>query len=130
MKPNLTQTPSIEPLPHPILILRRIPLSRLLSIFLLRNPLHDKLLHVGKVLRHHRRQPVDLRADNVPKPALHDLPGQIRIRPAGVVVGDIDLRVLLIPRGQVAVDIRLDGPERAVDEVDDTCDAGFDVDWI
>jgi hypothetical protein len=44
-----------------------------------------------------------------------------------MVVGDIDLRVLLVPGRELLVDVRLDGAQGAVDKVDDARDAVFDV---
>lgn len=135
---HLFLPPLTHPLPsslplnstHPPFLLGRLPLPSfpLPLPILLSNPIRHKLLHIRKVLGHHGGEPVGRGANDVSKPSLHDLAGQVRVRPAGMVIRHVHLRVVLVPGRELLVHVRFHGPQTAIDEVDDSGDAGFDVD--
>lgn len=79
----------------------------------------DPLLHLPGVLLHHAVERELGALDDGAEALLLDLALQLRVRPARVVVGDVYLRVVLVPGREALVNVGPDGPERAVDEIDD-----------
>lgn len=72
---------------------------------------------------HHLAEPRRRAANHRAEPPLLNLAREVLVLPAHVVAGDVDLRVLLVPAGQVRVDIGLNMAQGAGDKVDDAGDA-------
>lgn len=79
----------------------------------------DPLLDLSSMRLHHAIKPNLAALLDAPEPSLVDLLGQVLIAPAGVVRRHPDERVVLVPRREIRVCLRLDGTEITRDEVDD-----------
>ena len=69
---------------------------------------------------HHLIQADHGATHNCPKPSFVDLFRQAGIGPAGMIPRDKDTRVVLVPRGQLRIEFRLDRPKSSVGKVHNT----------
>lgn len=109
---------------HPFgdVVLRRLPRHALFARF----PFHP-LLDLLRAGRHHAVQPVGRALYDRAEPALVNLARKVGVAPARMVRGHVDARVLPVPGRQLRVNVRLDGAEGAVDEVNHTAHPIFAV---